>query len=379
MGFAIPGERRDNIMFLHTLYHRPNADFDWNDMLEIVYKRLDTGEKEVFSIENPKMDVYIAKDGYRNDYYRDYMPIEHVEKHTFPYKDLEMCIAKIAGEEWVKYLKDNIANRNRKANKNIHKWENVYGSDYDIEQWYRIQWLLHLDNDKPKPVTTGYLDIETDILGLDHFVLPGEVPINAVTLIDEENMQSHTLLLRNDKNPQIAEFEEDIDGFIDELHELFDETYGVIDYNIYMYDERDEIELIKDLFRLINTLQKDFILIWNMDFDIPYIIARIRELGHDPAEVCTHPDFQRAVAYYKSPPDKGVVANRSSRFVVSSYSNFICQMTLYAGMRKGQGELRSTALNAVGKEEIGDEKIDYSESSSISTLPYDNYKMFVVL
>lgn len=378
MTLRIPGEQAENIMFLHTLYHKPGYDNDWKDMLEIVYKRLDSGEKFVHSIEQPTMDVYIVKDQYRKDYYDDYVPIVHTEKHTFPYKDLEMCIAKVAGEDWVKYLKDNNANKNRKMNKNIHKWEGVYGSDYDIEQWYRIQWLLHLHNEKVKPVTTGYLDIETDILGLDHFVLPGEVPINAITLIDEEAMVSHTLLLRNSKNPLIEEFEQDIEGFVEELNELFDETYGEIDYNIYMYDEDREIDLIRDLFRLVNTLNKDFILIWNMDFDIPYIIARIRELGYDPDEICTHPDFARKVAYYSKVDDKGVVANRSSRFVLSSYSNFICQMTLYAGMRKGQGELRSTALNAVGRDEIGDEKIDYSESSSIATLPYDNYRMFVI-
>lgn len=379
MDLNFSSDVRDDLMFLKTIYHKPSKHNEWSDMLEVVYKVISSGEKYVLSLENPKMDVYIAKEEFRNTFYREYMPLSEVEKYSFPYKDLELCIAKVAGENYVKWVYDNMRNRNKRANKNIHQWENVYGSDYDIEQWFRIQWQLNYHNDKLKIPTKAYLDIETDILGLTRFVLPGEVPINAVTLVDEETMTCHTLLLRNSKNPQIEEFENNIQSFIAELHELFDETYGVLDYNIYMYDENKEINLIADLFKLINTLNRDFILIWNMDFDIPYIIARIKELGFDPEEICCHKDFKRKAAYYVKPRDQGVVVNRSSKFVLSGYSTFYCQMVLYAGLRKGQGELPSLSLNSVGKAEIGDEKIDYTEVGDIATLPYNNYKLFVVL
>lgn len=378
MELNFPSDIKDDLMFLNTLYHRPTKHNEYTDMLEVVYKIISTGEKEVLSIPNPTMNIYVAKDEYRNTFYREYMPLSQVEKHTFPYKDLEMCIAKLAGENYVKWMYENMRNGNRRANKNIHKWENVYGSDYDIEQWFRIHWMLNHDNDKVKKPTKAYLDIETDIIGLNRFVLPGEVPINAVTIVDEESNSVYTLLLRNSKNPLIEEFEQDIDNFIQELHEMFDETYGVLDYKIYMYDEDKEINMIKDIFNILNVLKPDFVLIWNMDFDIPYILERIKQLRYDPEEVCCHKDFKRKAAYYTKTRDRGVVVNRSSRFVLSGYSTFYCQMTLYAGMRKGQGELPSLKLNAVGKKEIGDEKIDYSDIADISTLPYKNYKLFVV-
>ena len=89
-------------------------------------------------------------------------------------------------------------------------------------------------------------------------------------------MTSFTFLLRNEKNPQIQEFEDTIDDFIQELHEAFDDTYGYIDYRFYMYD--DERDLIKDVFKLINTLKRDFILIWNMSrVDAPYSSDTIRK------------------------------------------------------------------------------------------------------
>lgn len=47
-------------------------------------------------------------------------------------------------------------------------------------------------------------------------------------------------------------------------------------------------------------------------------------------------------------------------------------------VRKGQGEARSYALNAVARKEVGDEKLDYTEDANIKTLPYVNFKKFVM-
>ena len=46
-------------------------------------------------------------------------------------------------------------------------------------------------------------------------------------------------------------------------------------------------------------------------------------------------------------------------------------------VRKGQGVLPSKKLNDVGRAELKDEKLDYSEEANIKTLPYVDYKKFV--
>ena len=43
-------------------------------------------------------------------------------------------------------------------------------------------------------------------------------------------------------------------------------------------------------------------------------------------------------------------------------------------VRKGGGVLRSKKLNDVGKAELKDSKLDYSEEANIKTLPYVDYK-----
>lgn len=364
-------------MLVNVIHHKGNRDTNWVDYLDIIYKD-ENGEKKVINIEAPEMEVYFANEDARVDSFnRNYIRKGDTYSKIFPFKDLEFKIANELGGNAKLLVKQAMDNRNRAAIRNVHRDPNVFGSDYRIEDWYRIMWALHLSNDLPKPIVKNYLDIEVD--GIDHpgFVVGGIAPINAITIIDDTTMTSRTFLLRNEKNPQIAEFEETLGEFIEDLHESFDEIYGKLEYEFYMYDEVDEIEMIQDIFKLLNTVNPDFVLIWNASFDIPYIIDRIVELGSDPATVMSHPDFPMKEAwFYKDKrnfniPDKGDYTKLSSQYIVMD------QMIVYGGLRKSQSEIRSYNLNYVGQREIGDSKLDYGEVKNFKTFPYENYKLFV--
>ncbi len=367
-------ESKDDVMLLDIHYHRPTADYEWTDMLQIIYKVLSTGKKKVLNITNPTMDVYFAQPGFENPYYKEFMPIEQLKMCRFPYKDLEMCIAQEAGEKYVNFIKENNRTRNRRANKNIHKYENVYGSDYDIVEWYKIMWNIHYNNESPKPITRLFCDIEVNIVGLKGFPKNGERPINFITIVDPDNMKSYALALREDIiEDQIDEIENNIDEFIEELEDTFNETYGEMEYLIFTYD--DELELLKDFFRLIHTLDKDFGMFWNMDFDIPYINDRLKELGQDPMAYWCTPDFERQYCYYMVSRFFDIVS-RDSKFYVSMKTVWLDQMVVYAAMRKGQGTLRSNNLNAIAEIEIEDTKLDYGEASNLGELQVTNYKKY---
>lgn len=375
----LPNRKPENTMLVNIDYHRPSRDTEWVDYLDIIYKDLDTQEKFVKTIEKPTIEIYFAKEQFRNvGYNRSFIEIENTDMHECAYKDLPFYIAKQAGDSYVAYAKDAIETRKRKKLENLHKYKHVFGSDYDIANWYKIQWFLHNNNDRPKVITKQYLDIEVDGIEAEGFPRDGECPINAVTIVDEELKASYTFLLRNEKNPQIQEFEDTIDTFTEELHEEFDEVYGKLTYQFYMYDENDELNLLIDMFKLINTLKRDFLLIWNMGFDIPYIIARFKELGvDDPSQYMCHKDFPIHEMFYYKDNRNFKVENKGDYFKISSYTTYLDQMISYAGLRKGGGELRSLKLNAVAQDEIGDEKLDYGDVADIKTLPYVDYKRFV--
>ena len=200
------------------------------------------------------------------------------------------------------------------------------------------------------------------------------------------------MLVRNNENPQIAEFEKSInEDLFEELRALVRDTvggwkkekkYGLdkFDYQFLFYDEDKELDLIRDLFRLINTYQPDFVLAWNMAFDIPYIIQRIKNLGGDPTEIMCHPDFEHKIAeYYIDTFHQSDFEARGDYANISSYSFYMCQMIQFASRRKGQSAYIQFGLDYIGNAIAGVKKLDYSHiTTNIGELPWLNYKIFVL-
>ena len=97
-----------------------------------------------------------------------------------------------------------------------------------------------------------------------------------------------------------------------------------------------------------------------------------------PEDVMCHRDFQYKMCRFIPDTRNFAIANKGDCLKLSSYTKFLDQMVLYAATRKGQSELRSNALNSIAYKELGDEKLDYSDEANIKTLPYVNYRKFVI-
>ena len=209
------------------------------------------------------------------------------------------------------------------------------------------------------PISKSFFDIEVDTINMmGDFPEMGECPINAVSLILKEQKQIYSFLLRTKSNPLIKEFEEyvtsgkvfpDIQNFVvnavggPEIARKYD--VDNFNFNFLFYDEEDEISLIRDLFAAINTFQPDFALAWNMSFDVPYIMERIKKLGYLPEDIMCHPDFQDRVAcYVVDEQNKNLPAERGDYCMLSSYTTFLDQMIHFASRRKNQTKLLSFSL-----------------------------------
>ena len=369
----------DDIILINIIYHKPRKSTEWIDYLDVIYKEISTGERRCLVIKEPEMEIYIVDEQYRDyTYNKDFIELEKCFIKRVKCKNLEMEIAKEAGDNYVRMIKECRQTRNTAAIKNVHKWRYVFGSDIDPETYFRIQYALEYESDdKPKHVTKQYADIEVDGIDIVGFPRDGSCPINAITLVDQESMQCFTFLLRNDKNPQIEEFEKNIDSFVKSLHDDFDESYGEFSYNIYMYDESNEMDLITDFFKLVNTLKRDFLMFWNQSFDIKYFLDRIQLLGYDPKDIICSNDFPVKEVYYF--PDAKIfdVKKKKDYLKASCYTVYIDQMINYVKIRAGKGEMRSHKLNTIGFNELKDTKLDYSDEANIKTLPYVNYDKFV--
>ena len=375
--YSILGNFNATNLLLLNVYYRQRFE-DQPDVCTVVYKDTTDGSKHVMEIENPLLRMYVVKEEYRDySYYPEVVERDKCDTWTFPYHSVLSQIAKLASPEMVKYVKLCKDTKNYYSMKKLHHCPAVLGTDFPYENYFRIEWMLnYADPNVNTEITKMYLDIEVDGIDIPGTPEEGECPINAISVIDEAGNTAYMFLLRNSKNPLIEEFENNIDKFVENCHNMFDDSYGRLNYRIYMFDEDKEIDMIRACFEMINMLERDFLLIWNLPFDIPYIMDRIKVLGYDPIDIMCHPDFKYPYCWFKKDRRNFDFKTKKNIFRLASYTIFQDQLTNYAKVRKGQAELQSVKLNAIAQAELGDEKLDYSDEANIKTLPYVDYFKF---
>lgn len=377
IGKIIDIDKNKNMVLFNTIY-TPDTDGDRkHDAISLIFKDLDTGKKILREIKDPMVEVYKARPNVDlGDINHIVQPIENLEKFDVSYNKKILDLAKLLGPQAEKYYWDCIKSRNFKETNKILMDNRLFACDRNIEDFYRYKAYNYFGEKTLNNTRKGFFDIEADIMygDIDFDNNTGEAPVNAVTLVDSDAMVSYTLLLRDDNNPLIADFEKNISSFTKYMNEKYDAELGHFDYKIAMFDS--EIELIEFLFVIINTLNLDFLLAWNMGFDIPYLIYRIKRNGKDPKEIICHPDFEyKQCKYTKS--NEFEIKKKTDWFNVSSYTIFMDQMINYAAIRKSQQKLRSYRLDAIGEKEVNARKLDYSDLGHIKQLPYKDFWRFV--
>lgn len=365
-----------------VVYQEPSKKADWHDYITFVYRDLVTNKKHCLNIEDPKFDIYEVKEEHRNfRKTRHYIELEKTIRHTIKYKDRFREIAKIAGDssEWMSFYKNNFRNKN--AMRQLYKYPYVFGADISIETYYRVIWNKMFGVPEGFNPSTMFLDIETDQKEWTGrgVARHGECPINAICITDEPTNTVYQFLYKTPGNPLIDDFINRQDEFQKMCHDMFDETYGQgapMIFNIYMLE--DETELIKQAWKLIHTLKRDFLMIWNAPFDMIYMRDRLEILGVNPESVFCHPDFNSTMMDFK--PDDHIYeqAMKRDHYEISMPTRVINQLSLYPSLRRSKGAIRRTNLGAIARRELGDDKLDYTDVGNIITLPYEDYIRFAL-
>ena len=382
---------------LNVTYHRPTKDDQ--ERFEVIYKNEDG---IVFKADEPaEADFFIVKPQYRDfNYIKPQERIERLERVTCKISKIRDRIAKEMGAPGTAILEKAKIPGNFGYKDEVYRWPYAFAADFQPEYYFMKKWYERYPMKSPK-LTTAYMDIETDMmdytLDMDDIPNTAHCPVNLITVALDETNESWTFLLRPYKpsplgrtpeeykdryalyEKQLAAHEELMRNkkkYIDKLHEEFDGTYGYTKYNFREYEK--EIDLIADAFRLINTRKPNFCMCWNMRFDIQYLYYRIRELGHDPEKVICHPDFKNPRCYFKVDRSTYQLEKQFDYFYCSSYTMYICQMRMYASIRKSQHTLRSVALNAIGDRELRDRKVEYPAEANIISFPYIDWIRFFI-
>ena len=363
----------EDVLLLNETYVPAMDKGDGNfsdDVLYLTYRDNKTGEKKVREIIKPKVETFITKPEYRTSFktQRSYLSKDEVDSYIVRYNQLASFVIKQIQEDGrdLEYLQVC-----KIAKKEAFKWRHSYFADENICDYAKMAYMLNRELDETKlNVSKAFFDIESDIFGLSTVEADeGQGPINAISVVipyDEYGREFphpkvYTFLLRNHiRYSEQKFFEDNLDMFKEECHEEFDKKYNKPEFIIKVLDK--EIDLLKVTFGLLHKMKPDFILIWNMSYDIPAIIKRLNILGEDPRAFFCHSDFsQPYMRYNYDNIYKNDLKNKSESFECTSYSTWTDQMLQYAGVRKAKSDYGGNTLDNIAKIELNAEKRRYSK------------------
>ena len=396
-----------DLVILDATYHFPNKQQveSYNgvktvytpDTMTIVYKDNTTGKKGIEVIENPKYVFYMLKNNIPTpNYDMFFTDMKNLDEITCRYRDINKAIAEKLDQyegttKYTDLFKKNVRDGNYKANMEFQKSRRVFGSDIPINDFYRMRFAEQYKNTET-PVSRAYLDIEVDVkLSPTDFPTNGNCPINAISYFEHDTKRLFTFLLnQKDVNPKSNEFCTTVDNreFNEEFKGFLNETLGSekvkdfklenIQTKVLTYD--DELTLLKDLFGYINYTKPDFLMVWNMSFDIPFIINRILSLGGNPKEImCIHdisPLYENC--NYIVDSDHEDFSTKGDYADITSYTVYLDQLIQFASRRRGGAQYRSYSLDYIGNEMAGVQKLHYENiAANVMELPYNDYRTFV--
>lgn len=396
-----------DLVILDATYHFPNKQQveGYNgvktvytpDTMTIVYKDNTTGKKGIEVIENPKYVFYMLKNNIPTpNYDMFFTDMKNLDEITCRYRDINKAIAEKLDQyegttKYTDLYKRNVRDGNYKANMDFQKSRRVFGSDIPINDFYRMRFAEQYKNTET-PVTRAYLDIEVDVkLSPTDFPTNGNCPINAISYFEHDTKRLFTFLLnQKDVNPKSNEFCSTVDNhaFNEEFKDFLNETLGsekVKDFKLENIQTKvlvynDELTLLKDLFGYINYTKPDFLMVWNMSFDIPFIINRIIALGGNPKEImCIH-DISPLYEHcnYIVDPNHEEFSTKGDYADITSYTVYLDQLIQFASRRRGGAQYRSYSLDYIGNEMAGVQKLHYENiADNVMDLPYNDYRTFV--
>lgn len=386
-----------------------------NDALLYTVKDTETLETTLHIMEKPIYEFYVAKKP--QPFQKDSMPISDVRTVRVPFtmkdREIAMILGKLPEYQWAK-KNDGM----REYNKMIAKNPNIYGIDTNIEDFYKTKMIMeNLSPDGEQTVAPVYnicfSDTEVDISNYHEDFPDPDVapcPINLITNIYAVTKEAISYILYDER---VSKEQQDIiehpQKFIDEYLDPMILKEGFT-FKFKVYD--NELSMIRDYFKDIHIRKPEFCLWWNMAFDIPTIINRLKRLCKDETEminIMCHPDVPekyRIVRYMKDPKrtmfdtnddeddeddeDEKEEDGRSkgaktrpppSRLVdvvdISGYTRHMCQMAMYSNMNK-RFLLKSYRLDDIAKKVSKIGKYNLAENGySIRDVNVKNFKIFL--
>ena len=350
------------------------------DAYVAVVKDSETGESKIVTIENPECNVYITKPQFRtNTIKKECEKKSNCDCYRTLFRNIPLTIFNAL----------NNRNINRPAYGYIRPKDQlsspyVYGADIDFGAQLKYAYNKRNHGNAPRSYNVGHLDIETDVNGSEQIILitfmngdgntyvailrdfyTDDVPVKPGDTKEDIRRQQDQVINKRlgEVNDLWTKIERD---FRSRLNEKVGITYDKADpVKLHLQVCDTEEEVIRWTFDRIHECKPDFITVWNIAYDIPYILDRIKFRGMEPTDIFCHKDVPKKWRICDFHIDKGKkdshITDLWHWLYCTDYTTWIDGMCLYGRLRKAKGRDPSYKLNAIGEKEIGAGKLEFGE------------------
>lgn len=364
--------------FLHSCLVRKTMDGgDAVVISELTHLSDKTAVPSLSTIINPKRSFYIAKPSSRNyDEKKEIESLQNLDKYTVENSKMP--------QEIYRHLNNGRIPNGRVQLRELLDSPYVYGADVGIETLCKFRFGQQMDKAglTPAGFNVGFLDIEKRIgrSGDDN---------KEITLISyvHEN-QVYTAILKNafykyeDGNripgdlKELEEFSQKtltpvIDDILKENSDARKAAAGKLPFKFNYFVGETEVDLIRWIFFHVHRNKTAFVGIWNIDYDLPEIIAVLKRHRIPLEDIFSYPGVHPGYRYARYQADDKKVDSLTDKWHwmhSTSFSQFVDSMCIYAKLRTVIGKEPSYSLDAILKKNNVGCKLHFPELDELSEL-----------
>lgn len=328
--------------------HLPRTDYreDAHYVKEQVHYSDGTSSPRTFLVKDYERPIWVTKESARN--YKDKKEFEDAEKlnqRVCTQSDIDKTVAGLLGQPYLANQPNQIKNS-----------PYVYGYDQTSTSLIKLKSLMK-NNFIQTPYSIAAFDIETDID-------TREILIATVVF----GLKVHITILKKYLNGR-TEVDKKVKAGIDKYLPQYS---GKLDLKITVHNT--EVDMLTAVFKTANDWGPDFLSIWNINFDIPRVLERLKEANVNPVDVICDTTIPRQYRYcrYKEGITKKVMASGKAKPISPSlqWHNLISTtrfhaidaMCVYRQIRMAKQEEPSYSLDAILQKVLGSRKLSFEEA-----------------
>lgn len=339
--------------------HIPKNDYreDTHYVKKQIFYKDGTSEPKCFLVRDYLRPIWVTKQAHRN--YKDkkeFSPREHLMEQKTTQSDINRTVAGLLGNP-------GLANNPNELKSSPY----LYGYDQTSSSLIKLSSLKKNDFIQSAYSVSAF-DIETDVDTLEILMATvakwGDNPGDPAVV--------HSSILRRYLGDiSIKDFKERLQKAI----EKYLPEYANLKWEVRVFDS--EPELLVDVFKVANEWACDFMAIWNVNFDIPRILDRLKVHNVNPIDVISDMNVPRKyrMCRYKQGPTKKVTASgivkpinpslQWHKFLSTTTFYVIDPMCVYRQLRMAGQEEPSYSLDAILTKELKKRKLTFKEADHL--------------